>query len=363
MSSRRPWNQPSSRTKRSMPTDAASSASAISWSGRWSKYTASHVLRVSGRGLVGCPSRARSQRCTRPASPSSPSHGEDEGGARRGVLVACLEHHLPGPQHLPGPEQGRRVGDAIEPIRGVRRPGEVHAPDPARVPLRVPLGGDEHHGVVVTAAAPARLPHRRARRHPEGHRPLLARPPPVERGQRRRRRRDRAASARASRPRPTERPPLPSCRSVASIQTTPPASIAIRVSSTRSDASSRAATTHAVLVRVDARPGASAGSAARRRGAPAARVVRSTRRTPGARATGSTPHRSCRGALPLLTPAPSASSSAPESSPSPSPQCSTLGSPASGVSTTRPMPWACSCTNACVMPSPSGAPARRCPAR
>ena len=50
VSSRRPVNQPSSSTKRSTPTPAAASASAVSFSSEWSKYTASHVLSVTGPG-------------------------------------------------------------------------------------------------------------------------------------------------------------------------------------------------------------------------------------------------------------------------------------------------------------------------
>jgi hypothetical protein len=73
VSSRRPRNQPSSRTYRSTPMSAARSARARSRSRSWSKYTASHTLSVSGLGVRGCVGRSRTVRWRRSVRPSSPA--------------------------------------------------------------------------------------------------------------------------------------------------------------------------------------------------------------------------------------------------------------------------------------------------
>lgn len=72
VSSRRRWNQPSSSTKRSTPTFAARSASAMSVASSWSKYTASHVLSVTRRSPRTWFGSERSQRWKRAAMPSRP---------------------------------------------------------------------------------------------------------------------------------------------------------------------------------------------------------------------------------------------------------------------------------------------------
>ena len=59
VSSRRPWNQPSSSTKRSMPTRAARSAISRSRGRSWSNHTASQTLSTTG-WWVGCAAHERS---------------------------------------------------------------------------------------------------------------------------------------------------------------------------------------------------------------------------------------------------------------------------------------------------------------
>ena len=58
----RPRNQPSSSTKRSTPTSAAASASAIRSGSWWLKYRPSQVLRCTGRGFMRPPAQGRRRR-------------------------------------------------------------------------------------------------------------------------------------------------------------------------------------------------------------------------------------------------------------------------------------------------------------
>ena len=142
MSSRRPVNQPSSRTNRSTPTDAARSAIAreplevVVEVDRLPAVEHHRLVRGMGRqaALVGV------QRGREPVE--AVVRGDDVHPRRR-VALARGQADLPGQQQLAAPEggAGRRV--ALDPQHGAAAPGDVHAEHLAV--RRGEAGGAEHH--------------------------------------------------------------------------------------------------------------------------------------------------------------------------------------------------------------------------
>src|SRR4029453_14515714 len=152
----RPPNQPSSSTNRSTPRRAATSASSVSRSRRWSKETASQGLSTTGRGVRG----GGADVAVVGGAEAVQALGAVDGQDRRGRIgLAGAERDLGGAEQLGRAHPGVAVGAALRPEDAVPAPGQVQPPGLAGAEPEASGAGGQVQGGVVAGSAVAALPH------------------------------------------------------------------------------------------------------------------------------------------------------------------------------------------------------------
>ena len=156
-----PRNQPSSSTKRSTPTDGRARRRARRGVSRaWSKYTASQVLSVTGRGRRGCCGRRAPlvvEAVRELVEPVAPRADRPRGSCSDSPWARTIS---PGPSSSPPARNASPVGvrSASEPV--VAAPGHVDARARGRARTRSPGGRRRARGVASAPGRPRRLSRR-----------------------------------------------------------------------------------------------------------------------------------------------------------------------------------------------------------